>query len=220
MANADFAIRSFKGGYDDNFQYLLTCMQSRAQIAVDAALPLGEIRPFIHGAFVAIIITHTHGDHVAYIDEYLKAYPELLVIIHEESSGTVSAINVHPTQDGEQIQVGQLNIEVMHTPGHYPDSVCFWNKKENCLFTGDTMFVGRTGRTIGAKSNISHLYNSIYHKILPLPEQTVIYPGHHYGYTPSVTLKENIGLSNFFQCKTKEEFISVMEEYEKNRRIN
>ena len=110
-------------------------------------------------------------------------------------------------------------ITVLHTPGHYPDSVCFWNKKGSCVFTGDTMFVGRTGRTIGAKSNNSYLYTSIYDELLKLPQQTVIYPGHHYGYKKSITLKENIMLSPFFQCNSEDEFIRVMEQYEKTRRI-
>jgi len=93
-----------------------------------------------------------------------------------------------------------------------------WNKKDHCLFTGDTMFIGRAGRTVGEKSNIRHLYSSIYKQILTLPEQTTIYPGHHYGYTPHVILKENISLSPFFQCSSEDEFIKVMEAYEKGRR--
>ena len=131
MINTDFAIRSFKGGYDDNFQFILTCMQSRVQITIDAALPLEIVRPFINGAFVAMLITHTHGDHIAFIDEYLEEFPELLVIIHESSAGRISAVNVHPTQDGEQIQIGRLNINVIHTPGHFPDSSCY--KLENVI---------------------------------------------------------------------------------------
>ena len=82
------------------------------------------------------------------------------------------------------------------------------------------MFVGRTGRTIGAKSNISHLYTSIYNELLKLPPKTIIYSGHHYGYKSSITLKENISLSSFFQCTSEDEFIAVMEQYEKNRRIS
>ena len=88
-------------------------------------------------------------------------------------------------------------ITAIHTPGHFPDSICFWNKKGSCVFTGDTMFVGRTGRTIGAKSNISNLYTSIYDKLLKLPPQTIIYSGHHYGFKKSITLSENIRLSSF-----------------------
>ena len=93
MINTDFAIRSFKGGYDDNFQYLLTCLQSRAQVSIDAALPLDTIRPFIDGAFVAMLITHTHGDHIAFIDEYLDAFPELLIIINECSDRKSTRLN-------------------------------------------------------------------------------------------------------------------------------
>jgi len=190
-------------------------MQSRAQIAVDAALPLGEIQPFIHGAFVAILITHTHGDHIAFIDEYLSAYPELLVIIHEKSSGKVSAVNVHPTQDGEQIQIGELNIDVMHTPGHYPDSVCY--KMENIIFTGDTLFVGRTGRTISRGSDTAELYESVYSKLLTLPLDTIIYPGHDYGQSPTISIEKNIEISPLLQAANEQDFIERMAAFEASR---
>jgi glyoxylase-like metal-dependent hydrolase (beta-lactamase superfamily II) len=119
----------------------------------------------------------------------------------------------------EIIPIGTEILTVLHTPGHYPDSICLWNKKDNSVFTGDTMFVGRTGRTIGAKSNISHLYNSIYETLLILPPQTIIYSGHHYGFKKSISLRENVRLSTFFQCTSEEEFMKVMEQFEKNRRI-
>lgn len=216
MINTDFGIRSFKGGYDDNFQYILTCMQSRAQISVDAALPLATVRPFINGAFVAMLITHTHGDHTAYIDEYLSEYPELLIIIHEGSAGKISAINVHPTQDGEQIQIGQLNIDVIHTPGHYPDSSCY--KFENIIFTGDTLFVGRTGRTISNGSNTGELYRSVYNKLLTLPQDTIVYPGHDYGKTPTITIEKNIEISPLLQAANEKDFIERMAAFEASRK--
>ena len=80
------------------------------------------------------------------------------------------------------------------------------------------MFVGRTGRTVCPKSNINDLYDSIYNIILKLPMQTIIYPGHHYGYTPNITLKENISISPFFQCSNKNQFLKVMKEYEYGRK--
>ena len=120
----------------------------------------------------------------------------------------------------EIISLGSEILTILHTPGHYPDSICLWNKKDSSLFTGDTMFVGRPGRTVDRKSNITHLYRSIYQKILKLPEYTTIYPGHHYGYTPYITLQENITLSPFFQCDSEKNFVQVMVKYEKNRRIN
>ena len=119
--------------------------------------------------------------------------------------------------DNDVIMIGESIVLALFTPGHYYDSICYWAKDANIIFTGDTMFVGRTGRTVDTKSNINHLYTSIYQQILKLPEQTTIYPGHHYGYTPHVTLKENIALSPFFQCSSEDEFIKVMEAYEKGR---
>ena len=215
MINTDFAIRSFKGGYDDNFQYLLTCLQSRAQVSIDAALPLDTIRPFIDGAFVAMLITHTHGDHIAFIDEYLDAFPELLIIINECSAGRISALNVHPAMDGEQIQIGQLLIDVLHTPGHFPDSCCY--KLENVIFTGDTLFVGRTGRTISQGSDNGELYHSVYSKLLTLPQDTLIYPGHDYGKSPTITIAKNIQISPLLQATNEQDFIERMAAFESSR---
>ena len=76
------------------------------------------------------------------------------------------------------MKIGNLKIKAIFTPGHYFDSICYL--VENILFTGDTLFVGRTGRTISAGSDINNLYDSIYNKIFKLPGDTYIYPGHDY----------------------------------------
>ena len=80
------------------------------------------------------------------------------------------------------------------------------------------MFIGRTGRTVSNTSSIKDLYNSIYNIILKLPHQTMIYPGHHYGFSKSAELIFNIKNSNFFQCKKLSEFELVMKNFEKNRK--
>ena len=79
------------------------------------------------------------------------------------------------------------------------------------------MFVGRSGRTKDKKSNIQDLYNSIYTIILDLSDNTTIYPGHHYGYVKSITIKENIICSDFFSCKSLEEFKDVMKTFESKK---
>ncbi len=218
MINTDFSIHSSKGGYDDNFQYILTCIRSNAQIAVDAALPLDTVKPYLNGAFVAMLITHTHGDHIAFIDEYLEAYPKLLIIIHEQSAGRISAVNVHSTYDGEQILIGELNIHVLHTPGHFPDSSCY--ALENIVFTGDTLFVGRTGRTVGQGSNTGQLYHSVYEKLLTLPQDSVIYPGHDYGQSPTISIRKNIEISPLLQATNEQDFIERMASYEASRKLS
>ena len=88
---------------------------------------------------------------------------------------------------------------------------------EKIIFTGDTIFVGRSGRTINKHSNTSVLYKSIYNIILPLPLDTIIYPGHDYGPQQTISISDNIKSSSFFSCKNKQEFISVMEEFELSR---
>ena len=163
-----------------------------------------------------IFITHTHFDNIKYLEDLKDRFPQVQICGYmnpeEDLEGNYRGFNHH-----EILPLGMEMITVLHTPGHYPDSVCFWNKKNDCLFTGDTIFVGRTGRTIWAKRNISQLYNSIYNIILKLPLNTMIYPGHDYGYEPNITIEENIKLSSFFSCKSEVEFIDIMNEFEQNR---
>jgi len=213
-------IKSFQGGYDKNLSYLIWCTATRTAGIIDASIESAIIRECIDAnnlILEKIFITHTHFDHIYYLDDLIDQFPFVQICGYknpeEEFGNNYRELNHH-----EIIPLGTEMITVLHTPGHYPDSVCFWNKKGNCVFTGDTMFVGRTGRTIGAKSSNSHLYTSIYNELLKLPMQTVIYPGHHYGYKKSITLKENICLSSFFQCNSEDEFIKVMKKYEKNRK--
>ena len=88
---------------------------------------------------------------------------------------------------------------------------------ESVLFTGDTLFVGRTGRVISVKSDIKALYESVYKIILELPQNTRIYPGHDYGETPTITIKENILISPLLQAKNLEDFKNIMHHYEETR---
>ena len=120
--------------------------------------------------------------------------------------------------NNETIKIGKIQITAIHTPGHYFDSICYLIPP--IIFTGDTMFVGRTGRVISSGSNIEELYNSIYNKILTLPNHTRIYPGHHYGDKKSISLKNNIKKSPLLQASSLDDFLKRMDEYEKNRKEN
>ena len=80
------------------------------------------------------------------------------------------------------------------------------------------MFIGRTGRTIHKGSNISELYDSVYNILLNLPLETMILSGHDYGHVVFDTISNNIKNSSFFSCKNYEEFLSVMDNYEKSRK--
>ncbi|MDP6339061.1 MAG: MBL fold metallo-hydrolase [Candidatus Marinimicrobia bacterium] len=216
MAETDFSIRSFKGGYDDNLTYLVTCMRTGNQFLVDAAVPLKQINPFVSKkGLIALFITHTHGDHTAYLDEYVDAFPNLVTMIYRKSEDKVKSTLKRPVKHRDIVTVGQLSLEVFHTPGHYPDSVCYL--LDDILFTGDTLFVGRTGRTISQGSDTCQLYHSVYDTILDLPKHTIIYPGHDYGPKMTISIDENISISPLLQADDEDDFVQRMADYEATR---
>jgi glyoxylase-like metal-dependent hydrolase (beta-lactamase superfamily II) len=218
MAETDFSIRSFKGGYDDNLTYLVSCMRTGNQFLVDASIQLKEIDGFINKrGLIALFITHTHGDHIAYLDEYIDAFPNLVVMVYKESEHKINCDYIKPVKQNDIVTVGQLTVEILYTPGHYNDSICYY--LDGVLFTGDTLFVGRTGRTISKGSDIKKLYKSVYDTILDLPESTMIYPGHDYGPKMSITIKENISISPLLRAEDEEDFIKRMAQYEATRSI-
>lgn len=211
-------IKSFLGGFDKNFSYLIWCEKTKFAAIIDPSTEPSPINEYIDQKQLIlskVLITHTHHDHIAYLHDFLNLYPNLLVYCFHE------AINIQDNYigliDNEVITLGESFLTTIYTPGHFLDSVCYWNKDYGFLFTGDTIFVGRTGRTVSNTSNINQLYHSIYNKLLILQSDTIIYPGHNYGYIPFISIKKNIELFDFFQCNNLPEFKKIMRNFEKNR---
>tara|TARA_A100001011_G_scaffold355948_1_gene399599 strand:+ start:227 stop:889 length:663 start_codon:yes stop_codon:yes gene_type:complete len=213
----DFSIRSFLGGYDKNFSYLITCNRTGTQAIVDAAIDTDEITQFLRNDPVAILITHGHGDHTAFLDKYVQQYPGATILGHPDSELKEEYPNFKKVDDNQEFIIGEMRFKCIHTPGHYFDSICYHISP--VLFTGDTMFVGRTGRIKGKNSSIEDLYDSIYNKILKMPGSIKIYPGHDYGNRPNITLEENILNSPLLSAKSLDDFKKRMDDYEKNRNI-
>jgi len=149
------------------------------------------------------------------LNDWIKLYPNINLFGYNLKLN--KKVKIYNLFHNDIIVIGQELITTLYTPGHYDDSICFWNQKNNIIFTGDTMFVGRTGRTVSNRSNIDDLYDSIYQIILQLPKQTIVYPGHHYGFKKNISIEENIKNFDFFSCSTKLEFIEVMKKFEDNR---
>ena len=213
-------IKSFQGGYDKNFCYVVWCNKTNFCSIVDPSVEINPILEFIELKNLIldkILITHTHHDHIKYLDDYISLFPLVKIYISNQSSYTTHG-NVVYLEHNDVLTIGENMILALYTPGHYIDSICYWSKEHEILFTGDTMFVGRSGRTVSAGSNISNLYHSIYNIILALPHSTAIYPGHHYGFSPTISISNNIKHSIFFNCKSLNEFKIVMKNYENNRK--
>ena len=214
-------IRHFIGGYDKNFSYLIWCEKSKEAAIVDPAVEISPIVDCIDKnklKLEKILVTHTHADHIRYLRDINHRYNHKLKI-HISNKTKITNLETDDFISHNQvIDLGSEKIKCLHTPGHYYDSICFWSSENNIIFTGDTMFIGRTGRTIHAGSNINELYHSIYHILLKLPRQTMIFSGHHYGKIKFDTIDNNIKNSAFFSCKNFEEFSLIMKNYEKSRK--
>ena len=211
-------IKSFQGGYDKNFTYVIWCSRTKLAAIIDPSTEINPIIEYIenHDLILSkILITHTHHDHIAYLNDFLDLFNNIIVYCYYQPINLKN--DFIGLNDNEMIMIGNQELTAIYTPGHLSDSMCFWNKEHNILFTGDTIFVGRTGRIKSPSSNIKQLYDSVYNKILTLPQQTMIYPGHHYGCYPCITIQKNIDLFDFFSCQTFEEFCIIMENFEKNR---
>ena len=211
-------VKYFIGGYDKNICYLLWCEESNHAAIIDPSVEINPVIEYINKENLIldkILITHTHHDHIKYLNDFIDYFNLVKVYI---SSKSLQKINFIPISNNQIINIGTYIITCFETPGHYYDSISFWDEKNKRIFTGDTMFIGRTGRVLGSKSSIEDLYDSIYNILLKLPAETMIYPGHDYGYTTIDSIGNNIISSNFFNCQNFTEFKVVMKNYEKNRK--
>ena len=218
VPETNFSVRPFLGGYDKNFTYLITCSHTRSTVLIDAAIPINQIMPLISIPPSALLITHTHSDHIRYLNDYIASFPDMIVYGHSESASMYKIKNFRIIKHQQKLKLGRLPFTSIYTPGHYFDSICYLLNPT--LFTGDTLFVGRTGRVISHRSDIKELFNSIYERLLILSKDLRIYPGHDYGKQPSIKIKNNIKISPLLRAKNLKDFIKRMEEYELNRTLD
>jgi len=213
-------VKRFQGGYDKNFCYVVSCDETKMAAIIDPSVEINPVIEYIESNNLIldkVLITHTHHDHIYYLGDFINLYP-LMKVYASVNARLPKTVDFKKIEHNDVVMVGKHFILSLFTPGHYIDSICYWVKSQNIIFTGDTMFVGRTGRTISSGSNLKDLYYSTYDILLKLPSDTVIFPGHHYGFRKNITLRENMKLSNFFQCKSFSEFDKVMQNFEKSRK--
>ncbi len=179
-------IRQLEVGMMDNFCYLVGCKTTRQALIID---PGADVAAILAAAadegltITTIVNTHAHGDHTAG-NAQLKAQTGARVMIHTDDAAGFPGADVF-LSDKDQIQMGTLGLKVIHTPGHTPGGICLY--ADGNLFTGDTLFVGDSGRTDLPGGDRPTLGASI-RRLMELPEDTVVWPGHDYGPTPSSTL--------------------------------
>jgi glyoxylase-like metal-dependent hydrolase (beta-lactamase superfamily II) len=127
-----------------------------------------------------IIITHHHSDHSFGVNNIKKIYPKSKIISSkEDGEKTDSKIDLF-VEDGDIIQIDEMKMYFILTPGHTPGSICIIINNE-ALITGDTLFIGDCGRTDLPGGDLYEMYNTLKNKIMKLPDHLIVYPGHDYG---------------------------------------
>jgi glyoxylase-like metal-dependent hydrolase (beta-lactamase superfamily II) len=167
-------IRLELGPYNSN-SYILISRATGDSLVVDAPSEAEEILKQLKGTTPHYIaLTHNHIDHIGALRQ-LKSELKIPVAAHPlETAGLPVSLDIQ-LKDEDYLTVGGLKIKVLHTPGHTPGSICFLAGRY--LLAGDTIFPGGPGYT-SSPSDFSQILRSIEKKILALPADTVIYPGH------------------------------------------
>jgi hydroxyacylglutathione hydrolase len=188
------------------FCYIIGCEQTKHAALVDPAADADRILALAksEGLDVRYIInTHAHPDHISGNADIVER-TGAKIIIHEAESAWLThlankaflkMIGGRPSPkadtvvvDGDTIEVGSIKLSVIHTPGHSPGSICLYDGQEY-LVTGDTLFAGGVGRTDLPGGSMKTMMASIKNRIMTLPDDTIILPGHNYGPVTTSTIK-------------------------------
>jgi hydroxyacylglutathione hydrolase len=190
-------IRQMTVGSMTVYCYLVVCEKTRKAMLIDPGGDEDDVLAMIKREGVSleyIVNTHGHPDHVC-ANGPIKKATGAPIVMHEKDADffgrpevdqyfSMLGLPVSPkpdklVKDGDILQVGQLSFEVIHTPGHTPGGICLYSAPH--LFTGDTLFVGGVGRTDFPGGDLRTFMHSIRERLLSLPDETIVWPGHGYG---------------------------------------
>jgi hydroxyacylglutathione hydrolase len=195
-------------GFMAVFCYLVSCPRTKQALVIDPAGSEERILQRIKEKGLSlqyIVNTHGHADHTCgnaemkaltganivmhALDDQLFSSPEGQQMARQWGFAPSPPADIR-VNEGDQIVVGDVSLEVIHTPGHSPGGICLLS--DGNLFTGDTLFVGGIGRTDLPGASLQQFMKSIKEKLLTLPRDTVVWPGHDYGDRPSSTIGAEI----------------------------
>ena len=153
---------------------------------------------------VKVIDTHIHADHVTGLNE-LNQRTNCVRIMGENSKSEVIDIKL---KDDENINIENIELKAIYTPGHTDCSYSYLMNDR--VFTGDTLLINGTGRTDFQNGSSKDAYNSIFNRLLKLPEDTILYPGHDYNGKESSTIGNEKKFNPRLQVKNVDEYVDLM----------
>lgn len=176
--------------------YIVQDQGTKETMLIDPAYDIEEIEEMlkaINAKLKYIVLTHCHGDHIGGAEKIKNLFGGK-ILIHIDDDNGLHDVNINMSvyigigevildadsrlNDNDLLHIGNMEFKVIHTPGHTRGSICLYQEKEKLLFSGDTLFRGYWGRTDLPTSNFEQIMSSITNKLMKLPDDTIVYPGH------------------------------------------
>jgi len=201
----------FKQVFDkktSTYTYLIASSKGREALIIDPVLDnINEYISLLNELdlkLVKVIDTHIHADHITGASK-LKEQTNCTTIMGEQTPADTLDLKV---KDEEIIKLDQIEIRALYTPGHTSDSFSFL--MNDCLFSGDTLLINGTGRTDFQNGSAKDAYNSIFNKLLKLPEKTLLYPAHDYNGEKVSSIGKEKKFNPRLQVSSENEYAEIM----------
>lgn len=197
-------VKQFLTGGDRNFGYLAADDSTKLAVLIDPSFNPESLAAFAReqGYTIQYVFnTHGHYDHTNGNGVIKKLTGKEALMFGDPDPETGKTIS-----DGARFPLGDLEIRILHTPGHTNDSICMYIG--DAVFTGDTLFVGKVGGTdFGAQARAE--YESLHQKLMTLPDTTRVFPGHNYGVAPESTIGHERQTNPFLLRPDFESFVDL-----------
>ena len=191
------------------YTYVISSGEGREALIIDPVIEHTDeylkILEKLKLKLVKVIDTHIHADHITALNE-LNKRTSCLRIMGENSKSEVIDLKI---KDNEKIKIENIELKAMYTPGHTDCSYSYLMNDR--VFTGDTLLINGTGRTDFQNGSSYDAYESLFNKLLKLPEKTLVYPAHDYNGKKFSTIKNEKNNNPRLQVKSKEEYAEIME---------
>ena len=190
------------------YTYIISSGKGREALIIDPVIEhTDEYLKVLNGLdlkLVKVIDTHIHADHISGLNE-LNKRTNCTRIMGEKSKSEVVDIKL---KDNEQVNIENIKLSAIYTPGHTDCSYCY--VMNDRVFTGDTLLINGTGRTDFQSGSPYDAYDSLFNRLLKLPEKTLVYPAHDYNGKKNSTIETEKNNNPRLQVSSKEEYAEIM----------
>jgi hydroxyacylglutathione hydrolase len=199
-------------GLLQNLCEILYCPETREAAIVDPAWEVDRLLAEVERRKLKVttaLITHTHNDHIEGVDLLCEKTGAAVVVNPREAAALrAPGRTLVEVVDGRDLFIGKRGLRALETRGHTVGGTCYL--ADGYVVTGDVLFVGGCGRTDFVGGDTGEMWKSL-QRLMRLPEETRVYPGHDYGETPTSTIAHEIRTNRFMRCATFEEFRALRE---------